>query len=147
MLYFVLKKWGVIMVKLDEVIEGLEFVNSCIDEYAYFNPETDEIFYIGEYDIINDEDDYEKVIGNSIELPSKFDIDEYSMMEDFIDTIDDTRLHNQLCIAINGSGAFRRFKDTCINFEIIEDWYKFRDNKYREIAIDWCRKNNIDFKE
>ena len=80
-------------------------------------------------------------------LPSKYDIHEYSMMEDFIETIDDVKLYNQLCIAINGPGAFRRFKDTCINFEIIEDWYKFRDKKYKEIAINWCKENNIDYEE
>lgn len=80
-------------------------------------------------------------------LPSKYEIHEYSMMEDFIETIDDEKLYNQLYIAINGQGAFRRFKDTCINFKIIEDWYKFRDKKYKEIATHWCKENNIDYEE
>lgn len=129
------------MIKLNEVIDGLEFVNSGLDTNAYFNPDKNEIFYIGEYDTYDDE------FEESIMLPSKYEIHEYSMMEDFIETIDDVKLYNQLCIAITGPGSFRRFKDTCINFEIIEDWYKFRDKKYREIAINWCRENNIDYKE
>ena len=129
------------MIKLNEVIDGLEFVNSGLDTNAYFNPDKNEIFYIGEYDTYDDE------FEESIMLPIKYEIDEYSMMEDFIETIDDVKLYNQLCIAITGPGSFRRFKDTCINFEIIEDWYKFRDKKYREIAINWCRENNIDYEE
>ena len=129
------------MIKLNEVIDGLEFVNSGLDTNAYFNPDKNEIFYIGEYDTYDDE------FEESIMLPSKYEIHEYSMMEDFIETIDDVKLYNQLRIAITGPGAFRRFKDTCINFEIIEDWYKFRDKKYREIAINWCRENNIDYEE
>lgn len=129
------------MIKLNEVIDGLEFVNSGLDTNAYFNPDKNEIFYIGEYDTYDDE------FEESIMLPSKYEIHEYSMMEDFIETIDDVKLYNQLCIAITGPGSFRRFKDTCINFEIIEDWYKFRDKKYREIAINWCKENNIDYKE
>ena len=129
------------MIKLNEVIDGLEFVNSGLDTNAYFNPDKNEIFYIGEYDTYDDE------FEESIMLPSKYEIHEYSMMEDFIETIDDVKLYNQLCIAITGPGSFRRFKDTCINFEIIEDWYKFRDKKYREIAINWCRENNIDYEE
>ncbi len=133
------------MIKLNEVIDGLEFVNSGLDTNAYFNPDKNEIFYIGEYDTYDDE--FEELIEKSIMLPSKYEIHEYSMMEDFIETIDDVKLYNQLCIAITGPGSFRRFKDTCINFEIIEDWYKFRDKKYREIAINWCRENNIDYKE
>lgn len=129
------------MIKLNEVIDGLEFVNSGLDTNAYFNPDKNEIFYIGEYDTYDDE------FEESIMLPIKYEIDEYSMMEDFIETIDDVKLYNQLCIAITGPGSFRRFKDTCINFEIIEDWYKFRDKKYREIAINWCKENNIDYEE
>ena len=129
------------MIKLNEVIDGLEFVNSGLDTNAYFNPDKNEIFYIGEYDTYDDE------FEESIMLPSKYEIHEYSMMEDFIETIDDVKLYNQLCIAITGPGSFRRFKDTCINFEIIEDWYKIKKKKYREIAINWCKENNIDYEE
>ncbi len=132
------------MIKLSEVINGLEFVNDGLDTYAYFNPNKSEIFYIGEYDIIDDEDAFEDLVEKSIMLPSKYEIHEYSMMEDFIETVRDVKLYNQLCIAINAPSAFRRFKDTCINFEIIEDWYKFRDEKYKKIAINWCKENNID---
>ncbi len=135
------------MIKLNEVIDGLEFVNDGLDTHAYFNPDKNEIFYIREYDTFDNKDEFEELIENSIMLPSKYEIHEYSMMEDFIETIDDVKLYNQLRIAITGPGAFRRFKDTCINFEIIEDWYKFRDKKYREIAINWCRENNIDYEE
>ena len=135
------------MIKLNEVIDGLEFVNDGLDTHAYLNPKTNEIFYIGEYDTTDDEDKLEELIEKSITLPTKYDIHEYSMMEDFIETIEDVKLYNQLCISINGTGAFRRFKDTCINFEIIDDWYKFRDEKYREIAINWCKENNIEFEE
>lgn len=135
------------MIKLNEVIDGLEFVNDGLDAHAYFNPDKNEIFYIGEYDTFDDEGDFEDLIESCVMFPSKYDIHEYSMMEDFIETIDDVKLYNQLCIAINDPGAFRRFKDTCINFEIIEDWYKFRDKKYKEIAINWCKENNIDYEE
>lgn len=135
------------MIKLNDVIDGLEFVNDSFEIHAYFNPDKNEIFYIGEYDTTDDEEEFEELIWKSIALPSKFDIDEYSMMEEFIETIDDVKLYNQLSIAISGKGAFRRFKDTCINFEIIEDWYKFRDNKYKEIAINWCKENNIEYEE
>ena len=132
------------MVKLNDIIDALEFVNMGIDSYAYFNPKENEIFYVDEYNTFEEPED---LIEESISLPTKFQIDEYSMMEEFIETIDDVKLYNQLCIAINGSGAFRRFKDTCINYEIIEDWYKFRDQKYKELAINWCEENNIKYEE
>ena len=132
------------MVKLNDIIDALEFVNMGIDSCAYFNPKENEIFYVDEYNTFEEQ---EELIEESISLPTKFQIDEYSMMEEFIETVDDVKLYNQLCIAINGRGAFRRFKDTCINYEIIEDWYKFRDQKYKELAINWCEENNIKYEE
>ena len=69
-------------------------------------------------------------------LPSKFDIDEYQMMEKFALSVDD-RISSRILSAIKGKGAFRRFKDTVARFGIEEDWYKFRDKKCKELAIDW----------
>lgn len=134
----------IVKVKLSEVIDALEFTNDEI-EY-YYNPDTGEIFMsnIGDYENLN-EDELDELFEKSIMLPTRYDINEYEMMEDFVETIEDIRLQNQLYISLNGSGAFRRFKDTCINSDIINDWYKFRDEKYKEIAINWCKENNIKF--
>lgn len=130
--------------KLSEVIDALEFTNDEI-EY-YYNPDNGEIFMsnIGEFENLN-EDELDELFEKSIMLPTRYDINEYEMMEDFAETIKDTRLQNQLYISLNGSGAFRRFKDTCINYDIIDDWYKFRDERYKEVAINWCKDNNIEF--
>lgn len=131
-------------VKLNEVIDALEFTNDDI-EY-YYNPDTEEIFMsdIGEFEDLN-EDELDELFEKSVMLATRYDINEYDMMVDFAETIEDTRLQNQLYISLNGSGAFRRFKDTCINFDIINDWYKFRDERYKQLAIDWCEKNNIKY--
>ena len=72
------------MIKLNEVIDGLEFVNGGLDTHAYFNPDKNEIFYIGEYDTFDDKEKQEDLIESCIMLPSKYDIHEYSMMEDFL---------------------------------------------------------------
>ena len=131
-------------VKLTEVIDALDFTNDEI-EY-YYNPDTEEIFMsnIGEIENLN-EDELDELFEKSIMLPTRYDINEYEMMEDFAETIEDTTLQNQLYISLNGRGAFRRFKDTCINFDIIDDWYNYRDQKYKELAINWCKDNNIEF--
>lgn len=130
--------------KLSEVIDELEFTNDEI-EY-YYNPDNREIFMsnIGEFENLN-EDELDELFEKSIMLPTRYDINEYEMMEDFAEIIKDTRLQNQLYISLNGSGALRRFKDTCINYDMIDDWYKFRDERYKELAINWCKDNNIEF--
>ena len=131
-------------IKLSEVIDALDFTNDEIE--CYYNPTNEKIFMsnIGDYRNLN-EDEIDELFEKSIMLPTRYDINEYEMMEDFAETIEDTRLQNQLYLSLNGSGAFRRFKDTCINFDMINAWYKFRDKKYKEIAINWCKENNIKF--
>ena len=131
-------------VKLREVIDALDFTNDEI-EY-YYNPDNGEIFMpnIRDFENLN-EDELDELFEKSIMLPTRYDINEYEMMEDFTETVEDTRLQNQLYISLNDSGLFRRFKDTCINFDIIDDWYKFRDEKYKALAINWCKDNNIEF--
>lgn len=131
-------------VKLSDVIDALDFTNDEI-EY-YYNLDNGEIFMsnIGNFENLN-EDELDELFEKSIMLPTRYEINEYKMMKDFIETIDDGRLQNQLYVALNGNGAFRRFKDTCINFNIINDWYKYRDECYRELAINWCKDNGIEF--
>ncbi len=131
-------------VNLNEVIEALDFTNDEI-EY-YYNPKNGEITMLNSV-ILKDsnEEQLDEVFAKNIMLPTKYDINEYKMMEDFIKTVKDLKIQNQLYISINGHGAFRRFKDTCIYYSIINDWYKFRDKKYQKIAINWCKENNIEF--
>lgn len=131
-------------VKLNDVIDSLDMLNNQI-EY-YYNPLTNEFFpsNIGDYEELN-EDELDDLFLNSIILPTKYEIDEYRILNDFILTIKDTKISDELLSKIKGKGAFRRFKDTLIKFNIIQDWYDFRQEQYKIIAVNWCNKNNIEF--
>lgn len=48
---------------------------------------------------------------------------------------------------IKGSGAFRRFKNAVHRDGIADDWHKYRDDALKQIAIKWCRENNVEFSE
>lgn len=64
---------------------------------------------------------------NYIPIPSKFDINEYSIMEEFCIDIDDDKLNDELYSAIKGRGAFRRFKDLIQRNGLADDWYTYRE--------------------
>ena len=134
------------MVTLSKIIEGLEMVDNEID--CYYNPENDEIFLsnMGEYEDLS-EDELDELFEKSIILPTQYEINEYQIMVDFIDTINDLEIRNNLYRLIQGKGAFRRFKDYCIEVNIIQDWYNYREEKYKEIAINWCKENDLKYKE
>lgn len=133
------------MVTISKIIDGLEMVDDMTD--CYYNPEKDEIFLsnIGEYEELT-EDEIDELFEKSIILPTQYEINEYKMMEDFIETIDNSEISNNLQRLIQGKGAFRRFKDYCFDENIIQDWYKYRDERYKEIAIEWCKENELKYK-
>lgn len=84
---------------------------------------------------------------NYIELPTQYEVDEYEIMENFCLTVRDQRKQESLLRAIKGKGAFRRFKGKIIDFEIEDQWYSYRDECFKQIAIKWCQENKISFIE
>lgn len=79
---------------------------------AYYNDKIAEFIYINEYSDMSSEE-CEEVYETCIGLPSKYYIDEHEMMEEFIETVEDVKIYNNLQLSISGKGTFRRFKDTC----------------------------------
>ena len=133
------------MVTLSKIIEGLEMVDNIVD--CYYNPEKDEIFLsnIGGYEELT-EDEIDELFEESIILPTQYEINEYQIMVDFIDKIDNLEIKENLHRLIKGKGAFRRFKDYCFEASIIQNWYKFKEKRYKEIAIEWCKQNELEYK-
>ena len=132
-------------VTISKIVEGLQMVNNIDD--CYHNPNKDEIFLsnIGEYENLT-VDEIDKLFEESIILPTQYEINEYQMIVNFIDTINNEEIKGNLQRLIQGKGAFRRFKDYCFEMDIIQDWYDFRDKRYKEIAIDWCKQNELEYK-
>jgi hypothetical protein len=134
-------------VKLNDVIEALSFVN---DETQYFySVKTEEVLMVWD-GMVNGEtdpdliEDIEESFDEYIALPGKYEIDEYSMMEEFIDSLPEGRKQDELYDAIRGRGAFRRFKDEVNELGLEKKWYKYRDDAYEELAIEWCEENGIE---
>jgi len=153
-----------IRVKLDDIIEGLEFQSD--ESSSFLNTKTGEVILMTDYAMRAAEDDepLEEVpdweqdlvaiageilaeTDQYIQLPTKYDIDEYSIMEKFCMSLNNQKISDILCDLISGSGAFRRFKDAIYKYGVEDEWYKYRNNAIKEIAIEWCREHNIEFDE
>jgi hypothetical protein len=78
-----------------------------------------------------------------IPLPTQYDINEYAIMESFIDTIENDRLREELSGAIHGKGAFRRFKDLIYRHRIEPSWFDHRAEAFREIAVQWLEDHQL----
>jgi hypothetical protein len=66
-------------------------------------------------------------------------------MADFAETIADERAGRRLARAIQGKGAFRRFKDELHDEHpgLLPAWYAFRDVRARRRAVQWLAGNSL----
>lgn len=85
--------------------------------------------------------------GDYVQLPSRYDMHEYAIMEDFCRTVEKPKIASDLFRSISGKKAFRRFKEAIHRHGIENDWYRFKDEAYREIARGWCEENGITWQE
>lgn len=65
------------------------------------------------------------------------------IMERFSLSFPNAKISNVLLDKIRGSGAFHRFKDTIYRYGIEKDWFKYRDEAYKEIAISWLESHGF----
>ncbi|MGM0411613.1 MAG: UPF0158 family protein [Bacillota bacterium] len=148
-------------VNLEDVLEAIE-IRTRESNYFY-NKNTGEIHYITDDELREAEDDIDigeypewqqESIKTAIEilstddyikLPDDYEIDDYEIMEDFCYSLEDKKLRNEMINAIDGKGAFRRFKDKIYENELADEWYKYQDKCFKEIAIDWCERHDIEY--
>lgn len=146
-------------VKLKDIADALEMQ---MDEAShYLNRNTGEITLITDEDFqIAERNDEEQIldlpdwqkdnvneaakIRNSVDyltLPSKQEIHDYDIMRDFTLSTDSDQLMN----AIQGSGAFRYFRDVIHQLGWKDQWDEFRANAYLEKAKKWCEDQGINY--
>jgi hypothetical protein len=82
-----------------------------------------------------------------VRLPTQWDIHEWEIMREFAESVEPERLSRDLLQALQGKGAFRYFKDTLRRYRREQSWYDYRTGALREIAVDWCKENEIEYRE
>jgi len=135
-----MEKKKTLKINLDELCSAIE--DSFYEHEYYLDLETGEILFLSDYmdneergrlrgRIDDDPDRYERI-------PKAESHEGYEDMVDFIATVKDERLVELLEVAINGKGAFRRFKDVLLNYpEERERWFQFKDDRMEEKALEW----------
>jgi len=115
----------------------------------YYNTVTGEFEFVAEDGYEDyDEGDHERFDNDRfIPLPSKYDLNDYEIMEDFSVSVDDPAKRNILLTAISGKGAFRLFRHSIEKLGAEDEWYAFKNAAYREIAREWCVKHGLKYSE
>jgi hypothetical protein len=78
-------------------------------------------------------------------IPKQNSREGYQDMQEYIWSLEVKRLRELLEVAIQGSGAFRRFKDVLNRYpEAQENWFRFRDEREKRRMVDWLESEGIE---
>ena len=137
-------------IRLEQVLDAIE----CADDaFTYFyDTQTGETVFLSDPIITGkSNEELEALIENSggrfLRFPTKYDLHEYRIMEDFAYSLPDGAARQELIYAICGRGALCRFKNGICYHRLEQQWYDYRDLAYRQIAIRWCEDNEIAYTE
>jgi predicted nucleotidyltransferase len=126
-------------VDLDDLCSALE--DNSLEHTWLLDPATGELDFRSEYFDERDEDDDER---DWVLVEPIGSHEAYTDMEEFSERVRDPRARDLLLRAIAGRGAFRRFKDTLLDFpELREAWFRFHDARMRRRAIQWLRDSEL----
>lgn len=128
-------------VKLEDIMEGLDFTNS---DYGYFYRVKTGTVEMDDEDFYQEmEPEFDPEVEDVIALPSQWDINDRQIMFDFVDQLQDDKQINVLLNRLHGRKPYRRFKDGVIELGIEEAWYAFQEAAYKQLALDWARENHL----
>ena len=151
------------IIKLSDIVDAMQIQSETMTHYL--SKKTGKIVLISQEDADAAENDEimeefpewrqediklaKEVWGSNhyIPLPTQFDIHEYEMMAKFCFTLQNKEAALDICDAIRGRGAFKRFYDRIQYYGIEENWHEYKNAAYREIAKKWCLENNIQLVE
>ena len=149
------------VISLREVIEAMEITgDGCV---SYLDPDTGEIITVTEEERLLAEDESLEDVpewqrellpktraalesDRFLELPDRFDIHEWSIMDEFSRAQDSERIRQELADAIHGAGAFRTFRSAIRRLGMEQSWYQFREETLIEIARKWLEEHKLPYK-
>jgi hypothetical protein len=78
-------------------------------------------------------------------IPKQDSREGYRDMQEYIWSLEDEPLRDMLEVAIQGSGAFRRFKDVLYRYpEAQVNWFRFRDEREKRRMTEWLASEGIE---
>jgi hypothetical protein len=133
-------------------LEELRFaMEDATYEHQYFlETETGEVILVSE--MFDDEEAQRQIAeidaaepGRYMQVPRADSREGYDDMQDFIDTVSDEHLRELLNVAIQGRGAFRRFKDVLARHAGEQQrWFDFQAARLDARAREWLAQEGCE---
>jgi len=126
------------------------FEHNAPDTHSYLDLQTGQVISVVDTRP-EDEEKRKSVRGGGsryVHLDPASSREQYRWMERFVASVEDSALKERLILAIDGKGAFRRFKDVLLSYPVERDrWFSYRANLLH-IYIDlWLEPREIELGE
>ncbi|MEP7052696.1 MAG: UPF0158 family protein [Pseudomonadota bacterium] len=126
--------------------EALEdaFENNAPEVHSYLHLATGEVLRV--VDGIADPEMHTRIASDTtyMRIEPVSSREQYRWMERFIPMVDEGELRDQLSAAIDGKGAFRRFKDVLMTYGTDrERWFAFRSERLRVFMEAWLTAHGL----
>ena len=126
--------------------EALEdaFENNAPEVHSYLHVKSGEVLRV--VDGIADPDMHARIAQDAeyMRIDPVSSREQYRWMERFIPMVEDAEIQRRLGVAIDGKGAFRRFKDVLMSFgPKRERWFGFRSERLRVFMEAWLTAHNL----
>ena len=130
--------------------EALEdaFENNAPEVHSYLHLTTGEVLRV--VDGVADPQMHVRIASdaNYLRIDPVSSREQYRWMERFIPMVEDRDLQGKLTQAIDGKGAFRRFKDVLLNYPTErERWFSYRSDLLHWHMQKWLEKEQLEPKE
>lgn len=127
--------------------EALEdaFENNAPEVHSYLNLTTGEVLRV--VDGVADPAMHQRIASDTtyLRVDPVSSREQYRWMERFIATVQEPELRARLVAAIDGKGAFRRFKDVLMGYPTDrERWFQFRTERLRSCMEAWLEAHHIE---
>ncbi len=126
--------------------EALEdaFENNAPEVHSYLHVKTGEVLRV--VDGIADPDMHVRIAQDPeyMRVDPVSSREQYRWMERFIPMVEDAEIQRRLAVAIDGKGAFRRFKDVLMSFgPERERWFTFRSERLKVFMEAWLTAHDM----
>jgi hypothetical protein len=122
------------------------FEHNAPETHSYLDLETGQVVTI--VDSRPEDDDKRLAIRRSpahfAHLDPASSREQYRWMERFVSSVEDKALRDRLVLAIDGKGAFRRFKDVLLSYPVERDrWFSYRSTLLHIYINGWLRSKDV----
>ncbi len=130
-------------IKLREIAEAM--IDGSVEVSYYIDTQTNEIFPVSPF--FEDDKEIEKYEFDDryLLIPNIPSWKIYNFMVEFTETVEDPSLKKFLSIALDGKGAFHRFRKVLDEYpEERNRWFDFEYAKAKKIAREWLKSEEIE---